>query len=375
MNTPRPAALARRLFVSVRREGPSAELRAKILVAGRGELGRGGELAHAGDARMPDGASTTLASINSASTTSASTTSASINSASPTQEASRTGITPAPAPAPALDATPRSERAPALAPSGALPAGRTRAARRVAAAGLAAAAAVGGLYLALERGPEPGVRISAERSGASRTGRASGERATQSTPDERQPMAANDRASASRTAPPGSDPTPTTPAADAPEPAAHGALPAPEAHGAPPARAANTDAPAPPRQPAHAADRDTATPEPPRETHTSPRETPRTPPREDARPSLGEQLAQIKRARAALRAGDHARALRLLDAYRAQPGGAELAAEASLLRIETLAASGQRDAAARAARKFASDYPNSPLIDRALGYAAGGAGR
>lgn len=93
------------------------------------------------------------------------------------------------------------------------------------------------------------------------------------------------------------------------------------------------------------------------------------------RPSLGQQLEQIKAARAALRAGDHRRAIELLDAYRAQSTRAELAAEASLLRIEALAASGQREVAAQAARQFASDYPNSPLIDRALSYAAGGAER
>lgn len=93
------------------------------------------------------------------------------------------------------------------------------------------------------------------------------------------------------------------------------------------------------------------------------------------RPSLGSQLEQIKMARTALRAGDHRRALELLEAYRAQPAGAAMAAEASLLRIEALAASGQREVAARAARQFASDFPNSPLIDRALSYAAGGSER
>jgi outer membrane protein assembly factor BamD (BamD/ComL family) len=72
-----------------------------------------------------------------------------------------------------------------------------------------------------------------------------------------------------------------------------------------------------------------------------------------------------------LRAGDARRALELIDAYRALPTGGELAAEASLLRIEALALSGQRDAAAREARQFASAYPNSPLIDRALGFAGG----
>ena len=52
----------------------------------------------------------------------------------------------------------------------------------------------------------------------------------------------------------------------------------------------------------------------------------------------------------------------------ARSGAGELGAEASLLRIEALAASGRRDEAARLARKFAVDHPNSPLIDRALAF-------
>jgi hypothetical protein len=76
-----------------------------------------------------------------------------------------------------------------------------------------------------------------------------------------------------------------------------------------------------------------------------------------------------------LRAGDHQRTLELIDAYRASPTAGELGAEASLLRIEALALSGQREAAAREARQFAADYPNSPLIDRALSFAPDGAGR
>lgn len=86
------------------------------------------------------------------------------------------------------------------------------------------------------------------------------------------------------------------------------------------------------------------------------------------RSTLAEQLEQIKTARAALRAGDPARALSLLDAYQARSRGGELAAEASLLRIEALAASGRRGEAAELARKFAVDHPNSPLIDRALAF-------
>jgi len=94
------------------------------------------------------------------------------------------------------------------------------------------------------------------------------------------------------------------------------------------------------------------------------------PSRSEARSTLAVQLEQIKRARAALRAGEPIRALSLLDAYTARSGGGELGAEASLLRIEALAASGRRAEAARLARKFAVDHPNSPLIDRAMAFAS-----
>jgi hypothetical protein len=88
----------------------------------------------------------------------------------------------------------------------------------------------------------------------------------------------------------------------------------------------------------------------------------------ERRSTLAEQLEQIKTARAALRAGDPARALSLLDAYQARSRGGELGAEATLLRIEALAASARRGEAAELARKFAVDYPNSPLIDRVLAF-------
>jgi len=95
--------------------------------------------------------------------------------------------------------------------------------------------------------------------------------------------------------------------------------------------------------------------------------------------SLGDQLAQLQRARAALRSGQAAQALELLDTYQSQLGGQAFGAEASLLRIEALAALGQRDRAAESARQFLHDYPNSPLVDRVQSLASqlsgtGGAG-
>lgn len=85
--------------------------------------------------------------------------------------------------------------------------------------------------------------------------------------------------------------------------------------------------------------------------------------------SLSEQLEQIKRVRGSLRSGDPQRALALLDEYGARSPGAAFAAEASLLRIEALAAAGRAADAAALARQFATTYPNSPLIDRARSYA------
>lgn len=87
-----------------------------------------------------------------------------------------------------------------------------------------------------------------------------------------------------------------------------------------------------------------------------------------AAPSLAEQLGQLKRARAAVRTGEPLRALVLLDEYQAGVHGTELAAEASMLRIEALAAAGRHEEAAREARQFAADYPTSPLIDRARSF-------
>jgi hypothetical protein len=83
--------------------------------------------------------------------------------------------------------------------------------------------------------------------------------------------------------------------------------------------------------------------------------------------NLAEQLEQIKRVRAALRAGKPELALSLLDAPGAETD--TLAEEASLLRIESLALAGRHEESARAARAFAERHPSSPLIDRAMSFA------
>jgi hypothetical protein len=76
------------------------------------------------------------------------------------------------------------------------------------------------------------------------------------------------------------------------------------------------------------------------------------------------QLALIDRARSLAVAGDLAGTLRSVDEYdRRFPGGL-LSEEALLLRVEVVAASGGRAAAAHLARQFLAEYPRSVHADR-----------
>ena len=85
--------------------------------------------------------------------------------------------------------------------------------------------------------------------------------------------------------------------------------------------------------------------------------------------TLEHELTALRSARAALRSGDTQQALRELDHYEQALGERQLVAEAALLRIEALAASGRTDAAVALARRFVSERPNSPLVDRAQSFA------
>jgi hypothetical protein len=91
-----------------------------------------------------------------------------------------------------------------------------------------------------------------------------------------------------------------------------------------------------------------------------------TPP--PSRATLAEELEWLKRARAALRSGDPARSLELLQAYESELGGSDLRDEASVLHIEALAAAGRHGEASALAERFASQNPNSPLVDRARSF-------
>ena len=75
--------------------------------------------------------------------------------------------------------------------------------------------------------------------------------------------------------------------------------------------------------------------------------------------SIAEEIAILDRARRQLAEGNAKGALRSLDEL-GPAGASALGPEVSVLRIRALAKTGQRQAAARQARRFLSRHPNSP---------------
>jgi hypothetical protein len=89
------------------------------------------------------------------------------------------------------------------------------------------------------------------------------------------------------------------------------------------------------------------------------------------KPDLTDEIALLDRVHEATRAGDPRGALELLGSYpRRFPRGA-LAPEATMLRIEALAASGQKSAAMALARQVLAASPTSPHAERLQAMAAG----
>jgi hypothetical protein len=78
-----------------------------------------------------------------------------------------------------------------------------------------------------------------------------------------------------------------------------------------------------------------------------------------------DDLELLKRARVGLRAGAADRALELLDRYARERVDGGVEADATLLRLEALAALGRKGEASRLATRFVRDSPNSVLADRA----------
>jgi hypothetical protein len=82
-----------------------------------------------------------------------------------------------------------------------------------------------------------------------------------------------------------------------------------------------------------------------------------------ARASLGDEVAALGRAQQALESGHAGDALRLVDAFLAEVPDAHLRPEAEALRIEALAATGDRAGARSFLRVFRDTHPESPLIE------------
>ncbi|HEV8548921.1 MAG TPA: hypothetical protein VGQ57_07835 [Polyangiaceae bacterium] len=80
--------------------------------------------------------------------------------------------------------------------------------------------------------------------------------------------------------------------------------------------------------------------------------------------SLTAELAALEGARRAFLSHDYAQSLRLLDDYSRRFPKRKLASEATVLRIEALAARGDRDAATRIGRDFLQNHPNGPYAQR-----------
>ncbi len=85
-------------------------------------------------------------------------------------------------------------------------------------------------------------------------------------------------------------------------------------------------------------------------------------------PTLEEELSTIQDARSKLGAGDENGALSVLESFGRGPGWHQLSAEASLLRIESLAKAGRTTEASAEAARFVERHPNNPLVDRAREY-------
>ena len=84
--------------------------------------------------------------------------------------------------------------------------------------------------------------------------------------------------------------------------------------------------------------------------------------------SLEQELEMLDRVRQALLGGDTTTALARLTQYDQTATRRHLGAEATLLRIQVLAASGRASEASALASEFVAKHPNSPLVDRAKSF-------
>jgi len=83
-----------------------------------------------------------------------------------------------------------------------------------------------------------------------------------------------------------------------------------------------------------------------------------------AEPSLAEEVAQIKKAKGALAGGSAQAAIHELDVYKTRFPKGRLAQEATMVRIEALLRSGNRQAATALGQRFLKANPDSPYAAR-----------
>jgi hypothetical protein len=91
--------------------------------------------------------------------------------------------------------------------------------------------------------------------------------------------------------------------------------------------------------------------------------------------SLRQELGALEQARRAFLAHDYTQSLRLLDEYTRKFPKRQLGSEATVLRIEVLAARGERVTAARIGHDFLQSHPNGPYAQRVRSVIGDGATR
>ena len=79
---------------------------------------------------------------------------------------------------------------------------------------------------------------------------------------------------------------------------------------------------------------------------------------------LREEIRLLDQARAAVRSGDHRRALRLLASYDQSYPRGQFRQEVQVLRVEALEGSGNARAARALGQKFLAEHPESPHVER-----------
>lgn len=97
---------------------------------------------------------------------------------------------------------------------------------------------------------------------------------------------------------------------------------------------------------------------------SAPVQTPSAPASAPRSPGLVDEIAQLDEARRAMAAGDSSAALRALDRHAREFPASQLDHEAAVLRVESMMAAGQCDAARAQAGSFLRANPRSPVAPR-----------